>query len=445
MRHWSAAKRALAALGLALVAGAASAAIPIEHWVHPSGTRVYLVNSPSIPMVDVQMDFDGGSRREPAAQAGLAHAAAGLLDGGVGAYEGQPARDENALAAAWVDLGAEFGASAGSDRFSVQLRSLTDPAILSRAVALAAQQLARPSWPEAVWRRDRERASAALREALNRPPTVAGHAFGRAVYGEHPYGRFTTPETLAAIRVEDMRAFYRRHISACRAQVVMVGAVDRAGAERIVDALVRAIAPNGCAELPPVPEVQPLAAASEQRLPMAAAQAQVLMGQPGFKRDDPDFFPLFLGNHILGGSGFTSRLTIEVREKRGLTYGVYSHFSPGRHAGAFQIGLNTRPDQADEAVRVVRETLARFIAEGPTEAELQAAKDYLINGFALRFDSNRKLLDNVVNIAWNGLPLDYLDTWTQRVRALTVDEVRRAMQRVVKPDRMATVVVGAKP
>ncbi len=152
-----------------------------------------------------------------------------------------------------------------------------------------------------------------------------------------------------------------------------------------------------------------------------------------------------MGNHILGGSGFTSRLTIEVREKRGLTYGVYSYFSPGRHAGAFQIGLNTRPDQADEAVRVVRETLAAYIAGGPTEAELQAAKDYLINGFALRFDSNRKLLDNVVNIAWNGLPLDYLDTWTQRVRALTADEVRRAMQRVVKPDRMATVIVGAKP
>jgi len=445
MSHWPTVKRALAALGLALVAGVASAAIPIEHWVHPSGTRVYLVNSPTIPMVDVQMDFDGGSRREPAVQAGLANAAAGLMDGGVGAYEGQPARDENALAAAWVDLGAEFGASAGSDRFSVQLRSLTDPAILARAVALAAQQLARPAWPEAVWQRDRERASAALREALNRPPTVASQAFGRAVYGDHPYGRFTTPETLAAIRVDDMRAFYRRHVTACRAQVVLVGAVDRAGAERIVDALVRAIAPNACTELPPVPEVKPLSAASEQRLPMAAAQAQVLMGQPGFKRDDPDFFPLFVGNHILGGSGFTSRLTIEVREKRGLTYGVYSYFSPGRHAGAFQIGLNTRPDQADEAVRVVRDTLAGFIAEGPTEAELQAAKDYLINGFALRFDSNRKLLDNVVNIAWNGLPLDYLDTWTQRVRALTVDEVRRAMQRVVKPDRMAAVIVGAKP
>jgi len=435
--------RALAALCLGL-SGLASAAIPIEHWVHGSGTRIYLVNSPSIPMVDVQMDFDGGSRRESAAHAGLANATAGLLAGGVQAYEGQPARDENQLAAAWVDLGAQFDASAGSDRFTVQLRSLTDPAILPRAVALAAQQLARPSWPEAVWQRDRERLSASLRESLNRPATVAGHAFGRAVYGSHPYGRITTPETLAAIGTGDMRDFYRRHVTACRAQVVLVGAVDRAAAQGIVDALVRAIQPHGCSELAPVPEVAPLTQASEQRLPMAAAQAQVLIGQPGIKRDDPDFFPLFVGNHILGGSGFTSRLAIEVREKRGLTYGAYSFFSPGRHAGAFQIGLSTRPDQADEAVRVVRETLAAYVADGPSEAELQAAKDYLINGFALRIDSNRKLLDNVANVAWNGLPLDYLDTWTERVRALSVEQVCRAMQRVVHPDRLATVLVGAK-
>jgi zinc protease len=192
-----------------------------------------------------------------------------------------------------------------------------------------------------------------------------------------------------------------------------------------------------------VPEVAPLAQAAEQRLPFKAAQAQILIGQPGIARDHPDFFPLLVGNHILGGSGFTARLTLEVREKRGLTYGVYSGFSPGRHAGAFQIGMTTRPDQADEAVRVVRETLTRFLAEGPTDDELRAAKDNLVNGFALRIDSNRKLLDNVANIAWNGLPLDYLDTWTAQIERLTREQVHRAMQRVLRADRMVTVVVGA--
>ncbi|MFN3494723.1 MAG: M16 family metallopeptidase, partial [Hydrogenophaga sp.] len=190
--------------------------------------------------------------------------------------------------------------------------------------------------------------------------------------------------------------------------------------------------------------VQALQQPVDIRLPFAAAQAQVLIGQPGVARDDPEFFPLFVGNYILGGGGFVSRLTTEVREKRGLSYSVYSYFSPGLHAGAFQIGLTTRPDQADQAVGVVRDVLRGFVEQGPTEAELQAAKAFLVNGFALRIDSNRKLLDNVSNIAWNDLPLDYLDTWTQRVEAVTVADIRRAFGKVLQPERMATVVVGAQ-
>ena len=152
-----------------------------------------------------------------------------------------------------------------------------------------------------------------------------------------------------------------------------------------------------------------------------------------------------MGNHILGGGGFTARLTNEVREKRGLTYGVTSHFAPGLNAGAFVIGLQTRPDQAAQALQVARETLQRYVADGPTAAELRAAKDHLIGGFALRIDSNKKLLGNVVNIATNGLPLDYLEDWTQRVEALTTTQVRAAVQRKLQPDRMVTIVLGAQP
>jgi zinc protease len=191
-----------------------------------------------------------------------------------------------------------------------------------------------------------------------------------------------------------------------------------------------------------VAEVVPLAQASEQRIAFDSAQAHVLLGQPGFKRADPDFFALTVGNHILGGGGFVSRLTQEVREKRGLSYSVFSAFAPSLHAGAFTMGLQTRPDQADLALQVSREVLARFVADGPTEAELQAAKANLIGGFALRIDSNRKLLDNVANIAWNGLPLDYLDTWTQQVDKLTVADIRAAFQRKLQPQVMATVVLG---
>ena len=430
---------------LCLLCAPAWAAIPIQHWTHASGARVYLVASPSIPMLDVQIDFDGGLRRDPADRAGLATATASMVSAGVAAQGAQPALDENALSEAWVDLGAQLGVSAGLERFSVSLRTLTEPELLERALALAARQLAAPAWPEAVWQRDRQRWLGALKEAETRPGTHAARAFAQAVYGDHPYGREATATTLDAITVDDMRRFYRRHAAACRAQIVMVGAIDRAMAGHIADRLVAALAPHGCEPLPAVAEVAPLANAVERRIPFDAAQAQVLIGQPGHRRNDPDFFPLFVGNYILGGGGFVSRLTTEVREKRGLSYSAYSYFAPGLHAGAFQLGLSTRPDQADQAVQVAREVVRRFVAEGPTAAELQAAKDYLVNGFALRFDSNRKLLDNVANIAWNGLPLDYLESWTDRVEAVTTADIRRAFARVLQPERMVTVVVGAKP
>lgn len=438
-------KSLAASVLLLAVTSVAQAAIPIQHWTHASGARVYLVPSPSIPMLDVQINVDGGSRRDLALQAGLASATAGMLLAEVAAQQDQPALDENQLGEAWADLGAQFGASASGDRFSVSLRTLTEPDLLRGAVALAARQLAAPAWPERIWQRDRERTIAALVEAENRPGTQAARAFDAAVYGSHPYGFDTLPATLSAISVVDMRDFYRRHMAACRAQVSLVGAIDRAQADRIVDQFMAAIAPNGCTALPPVAQVAPLAAAVERRIPFNAAQAQVQIGQPGFVRSDPDFFALTVGNHILGGGGFTSRLTSEVREKRGLSYSVYSYFAPGLHAGAFQIGLTTRPDQADQAVAVARDVLQRFVREGPSEAELRAAKDNLVNGFALRIDSNKKLLDNVANIAWNGLPLDYLDHWTEQVQRVSLADVQRAFSRVLQPDRMATVVVGAKP
>ncbi|WP_137896216.1 pitrilysin family protein [Ramlibacter sp. 2FC] len=437
--------RALALLAL-LVAPAALAAIPIQHWTQPGGAQVFLVESPSIPMLDLQLDFDAGGRRDPAQQAGLASATADMMEKGVRARGGEPALDENQLGEAWADLGAAFSAGAGSDRMSFSLRTLTDPALLARAVALAARQIGEPAFPEPVWRRERERLVAALREARTRPATVAGLAYAKAVYGGHPYGFETSEASLARIAVADMSALHARLISPCRARVSLVGAIDRARADALVTQLLaRLPQARDCAPLPPVPEVAPLAAPAEQRIPFASAQAHVFIGQPGHKRDDPDFFPLMVGNYILGGGGFVSRLSTEVREQRGLSYSVYSYFAPGLHAGAFTLGLQTRPDQAAQAVQVAREVLRRFVEQGPSEAELRAAKDFLVGGFALRLDSNRKLLDNVANIAWHGLPLDYLDRWTERVAQVGTDQVRAAFARVLQPQRMVTVVVGGAP
>ena len=426
----------------------AIAAIPIQHWTQPGGAQVWLVESPAIAMLDVQIDFDAGSRRDPPAQAGLAGVTASMLDKGVLARGSAPALDENALSEAWADLGAQFGADATADRMNFSLRSLTEPDLLDKAVALAARQIAEPAFPELIWKRERERLNAAIRESNTRPATLAGRAYSQAVYGTHPYGYEMTEATLARISVADMQAAHAAGVVACRARISMVGAVTRAQADAIAARLLSRLPPVPCASLPPLPavaEVVALARPAEIRIPFNAAQAHVLIGQPGFKRADPDYFALTVGNHILGSGGFVSRLTNEVREKRGLSYGVSSHFSPGLHAGSFTVGLQTRPDQAAQAVELVRQVVRDFVASGPTGAELQAAKENLTGGFALRIDSNQKLLGNIAGIAWNELPLDYLDTWTQQVNKVTVGDVKAAFARKLQPGKMVTVILGAAP
>ncbi len=430
------------ATGLFFV-NSAWAVLPIVHWTQPSGAQVYLVESPGIPMVDVRLEFDAGGRRDPADKPGLSNLMAGATSDGVRAAGQEPALSENGLSDAWADLGAAFGGSASADRLGFSLRSLTYPDLLAKAAALAARQMAEPAFPEAIWVRDRPKIIASLKEADTRPANVAGKAFAKAVYGSHPYGAETTEATLMRIGVKDFAAVHARAIRPCYATVSIVGAVNRTQADTLVTQMLARLPKGECPALPPVPEVAPLAKAQEINLPFASAQAHVLMGQPGYPRRDPDHLALVVGNHILGGGGFTSRLTEQVREKRGLTYSVYSYFSPGMHAGAFTVGLQTRPDQAQQALALVREVLAKFVAEGPTEKELQAAKDNLIGGFPLMLDGNRKLLDNVANIAWNGLPLDYLDTWTQKIEQLSVDDIRSAFARKLQPEKMVTVVLGA--
>lgn len=438
--------RLLAGCWLALASTSALAGLPIQRWTATHQAEVLLIESPALPMVDIQIDFDAGSRRDPAAQAGLASAVAAMMSKGVRAREGAPALDENALGEAWADLGAMLGASAGGDRFSVTLRTLTMPDVLQGALQLAARQLAEPAFSPEVWVAERARFIASIKEANTRPGTVAQRAYGRAVYGQHPYGQEAHEASLQAIEVADLRQFHERHLQVCRARVSIVGALNRAQAQAAVEQLLSLLPSGGaCEALPAVPEVQALTAPAQQRVPMASAQAHVLIGQPGIRRVDPAFFPITVGNYILGGGGFVSRLTEQVREKRGLSYSVYSYFSPGLHAGAFTVGLQTRPDQAAQAVDVATEVLKRFVQEGPTERELQAAKDNLIGGFALRLDSNRKLLEQLANIGWNRLPLNYLDTWTDEIRRVTVADIRAAFQRVLQPERMVTVIVGGPP
>jgi len=242
-----------------------------------------------------------------------------------------------------------------------------------------------------------------------------------------------------------LKNFHARYVLPCRARISMVGNVSREEANDIAQKLLSQLPQSGaCPALPEVAEVPALTQAVHENMKFNAAQAQILVGAPGIKRSDPDFLVLVVGNHVLGGNGFSSRLMQQVREERGLTYGVGSYFAPGANVGAFTISLKTRPDQAQEALTVVQQVLTTFMNEGPNEAELQAAKANLVGGFPLMFDSNAKLLRQVANIARNDLPLDYLDQWPHLIEAVTADQVKQAFQRVIDPDKMVTVVLGAQ-
>jgi zinc protease len=396
-------------------------------------------------MVDVQVDFDAGSRRDPRAQAGLAQAATQMMSRGLRAEGKAKAMDENTLSEAWADWGAQVNASASWDRASFSLRSLSAQDVLPQASALMGRWMAQPAWDEAIWRRERQRWSSSLAEALSKPSGLGQQAFTRAVYGDHPYGFTTSEATLTAIGTDDMRRWHSTLLLPCRAVVSVVGALDRSQATALVQRIMaplQAQQAKGCSSLPPVPQVKPLAQPQNIVLPHSSAQTHLWLGQVGYARDDPDFFPLLVANHILGGSGFNARLTQVLREQRGYTYSVFSAFAPAAHAGAFSAQMQTRPDQAAHALALMREVIQTFVQQGPTVQELQQAQDNLVQGFGLRIDNNRKLLAHVASIGWYGLPLDYLQTWTRKIQAVTAQDMQRAMARVLQPDRMVSVVVG---
>lgn len=432
-------KKILLSAALSCWASWAAAALPITHWQSPQGAQVYLMSTAQLPMVDVRIDWDAGSRRDPQGKSGTAAALAAMLDKGVAAQGEQPALDENALADRWADLAVQSAASVDDDRFSISLRSLSAPEVLQPAVALLARQIASPSLPPGVWQREQSKTLAALAEAQTRPPFVAQTAFNHAVYGQHPYGLSPSAASIRAISVADLRQFHAQYLRACTARVSIVGDISRAQAEQIAGQLLAGL-PTTCPQLPSLPAVAD-SRAQTQHITMAAAQSQVLLGQIAIARHDPDFFAFLVGNHILGGGGFASLLMQKVREDNGLVYGIYSDFAPQRDRGAFSISFQTRPNEAKRATELSLQVLHDFVQQGPSPEQLQVAKANLIGGFPGRMDSNAKLLGMLANIAWNDLPLDYLDTWTDKIAAVTAEDVRRAFARI-KPNALVQISVG---
>lgn len=425
-------------LWLAASSAPALATPEIKHWTLDNGARVFFVQSHEIPMVQITAVFDAGAARDSTAKSGLATLSNRLLREGAGAL------GANDIAIAFEDKGAEFATDAQRDMAIVSLRSLSERDLLLPSVKLFAQLLAAPTYPQESLERERRRALIGLQQSAQSPADLASIAFYRSLYGDHPYARRPegTKEGLEAITRDDLLAFHQRYYVGDNAILAIVGDMSLREARRVSRQVLGGL-PRGehAPAIPPVPE-SPTVNGKPQRIVFPSTQSHILMGEAGMTRDDADYFPLYVGNHILGGSGLVSRLSEEIREKRGLSYSTYSYFAPMRQRGPFVMGLQTRNQESGRALQVMRDTLEKFVTEGPTAEELVAAKKNLSGGFPLRLDSNGKIADNLAMIGFYGLPLDYLDTYIARVEAVSVEQVRDAFKRRIHPAKTITVIVG---
>ena len=407
----------------------------IEHWQTTQGSRVYFVHADGLPMADVQVVFNAGSAND-GQQFGLAELTAGMLDTGAGGWNA----DE--IAQRFENIGAQFGVSSSMEMASLSLRTLTEPNLFNKAVDTVQVILSQPLFKETDFKREKTRTLAGLKQQEESPAAQASIAFYNALYGNHPYGHpgSGTIKTVSDIKVADVREFYKKYYVAANAIVVIVGDLSKAQAEQTAEKLLSGL-PQG-KKPEPLPEVVMPTHLEKQQIDFPSSQTHVLVGLPGSFRKDPDYFNLYVGNHILGGSGLVSKLFDEVREKRGLAYTASSNFVPLAKPGPFLISLQTRNDQTPQALEVVNQTLAEFINKGPSDEELNAAKKNITGGFALRSDTNKKLATYVAMIGFYEMPLDYLDTFQQNVENVTVASITDAFKRRVKLNLLKTVTVG---
>lgn len=434
-------KKTFALIALTLVclitAFRGSANPAIQHWQTPKGMRVYFVPAPELPMLDLELVFDAGSARDGGLP-GLARLTTGLLDEGSGEW------DADAIARRFEDVGAQYTSGVERDFAWLSLRSLTAPEFLEPAFETYINVVSNPSFPERDYERLKRLMLVSLQNEAQRPGSVGRKAFYREVYGKHPFAspQSGTEQSIKAITLKDVEQFYRNYFVAQNAVLAIVGDIDRAEAERIAQRISQLLVAGKTA--PPLPAVTPLTESKTILIPFPSAQAHVFMGQPGMRRGDSDYFPLYVGNHILGGSGLNSRLVKEVRVKRGLSYSVYSYFSPQSVEGPFSLGLQTRVDQADQAADLAKQTVRDFIENGPSEEELQTSIKNITGGFPLRIDSNADIVGYLALIGFYKLPLNYLDTFNDNVASVTRERIRDAFKRRLDVNHMTTVVVGSK-
>ncbi|MDY0249783.1 MAG: pitrilysin family protein [Pseudomonas sp.] len=406
----------------------------IQEWYTASGTKVLFMAAPELPMFDLRLTFAAGSSKDQQTY-GLASLTSAMLNEGTGHL------DAGQIATRFEDLGAEFSSGSYRDMAVVSLRSLSDPKLSTPALELFSQVAAQPSFPASSLARIKNQLLAGFEYEKQNPGKLASLALFEQLYSKHPYAHASsgTAASIPAITRQQLQEFHRTYYSAENAQIALVGDLTIAQAKAITEHASARLPRGTAAAVTPEPIKSD---ASNTHIEFPSTQTHILLAQLSVKRGDPDYPALFLGNQILGGGGFGTRLMEEVREKRGLTYGIYSSFSPMQATGPFMINVQTRAQLSEATLQLVQELLRDYIANGPTATELENAKRESLGSFPLSAASNSAIVGQLAAIGFYDMPLSWMNDFMQDVQALTVEQVHNAFQRHLKPDQFVIVTAG---
>lgn len=410
------------------------ATLPITHWQTAQGIPVYFVSTPGLPMLDLEVIFQAGSSRD-GEKFGLAQLTNALLNEGAGDLTVDQIGEQ------FDEVGAIYHSEVNRDMGTVALRTLTHPEFLNPALRTFATVLTAPTFTMEAFNRLQKQLLTAIAQEMQAPSIVASKAFIQLLYPQHPYGHSVngTVETVSELTAANIKQFYEQYYVAKNAQIIMVGDLTIDQAKHIADQVTQGLS-IGSKPLA-IPMAVDLTRSSEKNIVFPSQQTTIILGEMGITPKDLDYFPLMVGNYVLGGDA-TSRLFMQVREEQGLTYQVNSQFIPLLARGPFIIFLQSRKDEASKAMALSREILQNYIKNGPSTEELSTAQKHLVGGFPLSIASNTNILEQLAAIVFYGLPLDYLDTYRQNVTAVTAEQIQAAFARHINPDRIVAIAVG---
>jgi zinc protease len=421
-----------AILALILPIGA-QAALPIQAVTSPGGITAWLVEDDSIPFTALEIQLRGGTSLDPNDQRGVVNLMTALIEEGAGDLDAQ------GFANARDDLAASFSFSAGTDGINISARFLTENR--AEAMDLLHLALSQPRFDAEAVERVRGQVLANIRSSIKDPETIASDRFNRLAFGTHPYGSSGdgTEESVAGLSRDDILAAFNAAISRGDMYVAATGDITAADLGVLLDNLLGDLPTTGA----PMPQRADLGLKPGVTVvEFPGPQSVIFFGHEGIKRDDPDFFAAFILNEIIGGGRFSARLMTEVRDKRGLTYGIGTYLAPRDHAELLLGQFSSANGTTAEAIEIVRAEWQRAAAEGVTADELAKTQTYLTGSYPLRFNGNARIARILVGMQADGLPIDYADTRNAQIEAVTLDDMARVAKRVLRPDALQFVVVG---